>query len=82
MGSFLCPTVSGSGICSAAGQGIFDQVIDIVEGDVVDGPLDLEEAGRFALKQHHEGGFNCENPNILIGWLFLGLSARRVCSDG
>jgi len=42
------PQHTGNG-ASAARQGIFDQVIDVVEGDVVDRPLDLEEPRRLAL---------------------------------
>ena len=33
---------------SAARQRVFDQVVNIVEGDVVDGPLNLEKARRLA----------------------------------
>jgi hypothetical protein len=31
-----------------ARQGILDQVVNVVKGDVVDGALDFEEAGWFA----------------------------------
>jgi hypothetical protein len=43
---------------SATGQGIFDQVVYVVESDVVDGPLDFEEAGRFAFEKDDDGGFD------------------------
>src|SRR3990172_7266380 len=55
---------------STARQGIFDQVIDIVEGDVVDGPLDLEEAGRFALKKDHKSRFDRRAASLHAGDLF------------
>jgi hypothetical protein len=41
---------------SAAGKGVFDQVVNVVEGDVVDGALDFEEARGFAFE---EDNYSC-----------------------
>jgi hypothetical protein len=43
---------------SAAGEGILDQIVHVVEGDVVNGPLDFEEVGRLAFQEDDDGGFD------------------------
>ena len=48
-----------------ARQGIFDQVVDVVEGDLVDGLLDFEESQRLAFEKDHDGGFDGDNRNVL-----------------
>jgi hypothetical protein len=42
----------------AAGEGVFDEIIHVVEGDVVDGALDFEEARRLAFEEDDDGGFD------------------------
>src|SRR3989338_8286164 len=55
---------------SIGGKGVFDQVVDVVEGDVVDDPLDLEEAGWFAFKKDHESRFDRWTAGLHAGNLF------------
>ena len=56
----------------AAGKRIFDQIVDVVEGNLVDDFLDLAEPGRFPFEKDHKGGFD--------RWT-AGLDARDLFDD-
>jgi hypothetical protein len=55
---------------STTRQGILDQIINLVEGDVVDGALDFEEAGRFAFEEDDDGGFDRRAAGFYAGDFF------------
>ena len=59
-------------LSSTTRKRIFDQVVDVVEGDFVDGLLDFVEAGRLAFEEGENGSFN--------GWT-ARLDAWNVLDD-
>ena len=54
-------TLAGTGgylFSLTAGQGVFDQVVDVVESRFVDGLLDFVESRRLGFEEDHDGGFD------------------------
>src|SRR5215472_5641527 len=69
-------TSARAGSSSTAGQRIFDQVVDVVEGDLVDRPLDLEKTRWLVLEDCHDGRFDRRTAR-LDAWDLLD-DDRRV----
>ena len=55
-----------------AGEWVFDQIVNVVEGDLVDPRQNFEYARRFVLKKDHDGGLHRRAA---------GLDARHLFDD-
>src|SRR5918992_181299 len=58
------------GRISTTGQGILDQIVDVVESDLVDARQNLKHPRWFALQEHHDGGFDGRTAGLDAGNFF------------
>src|SRR5207249_8145075 len=60
-----------------AGEWVFDQIVNVVEGDLIDPGQNFEYARRFVLKKDHDGGLHRWTTRLDARHLFDDRSEER-----